>query len=63
MSHIDICYRLIHYEPSLGRFLTSDPHPGKLSNPITHINKYIYTGNNPVNFVDPDGLSPSFPMG
>lgn len=43
-------YRARYYEPALGRFLTTDPDPGKMINPISHINKYVYVGNSPVNF-------------
>ena len=39
-----------YYDSSTGRFITEDPiHSG--------INWYVYAGNNPVNFVDPLGLS------
>ncbi len=48
-------YRARYYDPHSGRFLTEDPHPGKQSNPQTAFNKYIYSGNNPTNFIDPDG--------
>lgn len=50
-------YRARVYDPSIGRFLQSDPDPGKRSLPITHINKYIYAGNNPIVFDDPSGTS------
>jgi len=42
-------------DASTGRFLQQDPEPGKLSGPLSVINKYIYTGNNPISFVDPSG--------
>lgn len=48
-------YRARNYDPSTGRFLTEDPHPGKLGIPVTVTNKYVYGGNNPVLNVDPNG--------
>ena len=44
---------LRYYDPSVGRFLTRDP-SGYDGGP----NLYDYTGNNPVNYADPMGLSP-----
>lgn len=35
--------------------MQEDPHPGERSLPITVVNKYSYTGNNPLNFTDPSG--------
>lgn len=43
------------YDPSTGRFLQSDPHPGNVMSPIGLINKYIYAANNPLIFTDPTG--------
>ena len=37
-----------YYTPYLGRFITRDP--------LLTINQYTYAGNNPVNFIDPNGL-------
>lgn len=48
-------YRARYYDSSVGRFLQEDPHPGELSLPITVVNRYAYTGNNPINFPDPSG--------
>jgi RHS repeat-associated protein len=48
-------YRARYYDPSIGRFLQSDPDPGKLRNPITINNRYTYTGNAPTIFRDPSG--------
>ena len=36
-----------YYTPYLGRFITKDP--------ILTLNQYAYAGNNPVNFIDPNG--------
>ncbi|MFH1062623.1 MAG: FG-GAP-like repeat-containing protein [Candidatus Omnitrophota bacterium] len=41
-------YRARYYDPSIGRFLQEDP--------VWDTNLYAYVGNNPVNYVDPDGL-------
>lgn len=43
-----------YYDPALGRFITRDPIRW-----AGGLNLYSYTGNNPVNFADPTGLSPS----
>ncbi|MFP5386042.1 MAG: RHS repeat-associated core domain-containing protein [Bacteriovoracia bacterium] len=47
--------RARYYSPDLGRFISVDPDPGKLSNPITFVNKYIYGNNNPIMMTDPTG--------
>jgi RHS repeat-associated protein len=44
-------YRARYYDPSIGRFISEDPIQFKGGN-----NFYIYVQNNPVNFIDPDGL-------
>ena len=42
-----------YYDPTIGRFITEDPaRDGE--------NWYVYAGNNPVNFVDADGLADRF---
>ncbi len=68
-------YRNRYYDPKVGRFLQADPigytaginlytycdsvgKPASLSS-----NLYLYTGNNPVNFVDPWGLCKEKPWG
>lgn len=48
-------YRARYYDPNLGRFIQKDPHPGKVNNPITVVNRYTYAGNSPTVFKDPTG--------
>jgi len=48
--------RARYYEPEIGRFLTQDPFWGSLGNPQSQ-NRYPYAGGNPVNRIDPSGLS------
>ena len=43
-----------HYDPELGRFLSSDPVGFSARNPIS-FNRYAYANNNPYKYVDPDG--------
>ena len=42
------------YDPTIGRFISQDPYPGRLSNPQT-LNPYTYVLNSPTNGVDPSG--------
>lgn len=49
-------YRARYYDSAIGRFLQVDPDAGRLLNPITHVNKYIYVGSNPHNLIDPSGM-------
>ena len=44
-------YRARFYDPSIGRFISKDPLEGSFGTDL-----YIYTRNNPVNYVDPLGL-------
>jgi RHS repeat-associated protein len=46
--------RARYYNPATGRFLVMDPYAGTMQDPAT-LQKYLYTRNNPVNFVDPSG--------
>jgi len=48
-------FRARWYDPEAGRFLSVDPIVQEVADPQTH-NAYGYVRNNPVNFVDPDGL-------
>ena len=43
------------YDPSIGRFISSDPKHGEISNPQS-LNLYIYVVNSPVTLSDPNGL-------
>ena len=46
--------RARYYNPSNGRFLSVDPFGGFIDIPVT-LHNYLYTNDNPVNFVDPSG--------
>jgi RHS repeat-associated protein len=46
--------RARYYNALTGRFETMDPYQGDISVPAT-LHKYAYTGNNPVNWVNPIG--------
>lgn len=46
-----------HYDPNTGRFLQRDTFKGDVYSPWTQ-NLYIYTTNNPVNYIDPTGHWP-----
>ena len=45
-----IYLRARYYDPTIGRFISEDPIRDNL-------NWYVYCGNNPINFVDPSGLT------
>ncbi|MBI4381147.1 MAG: hypothetical protein HY574_08135 [candidate division NC10 bacterium] len=47
--------RARYYDPVLGRFLSPDPAPPRLSQPLT-LNPYLYVRNNPLRYIDPMGL-------
>jgi uncharacterized protein RhaS with RHS repeats len=46
-------YRARYYDPSIGRFISSDP----IEFLAGDVNFYRYVGGDPVNFVDPSGLA------
>lgn len=48
--------RARYYEPELGRFNQKDILRGDISVPVS-LNRYAYVRNDPVNFVDPSGMS------
>jgi len=50
-----------YYHPDIGRFISTDPFPGSLTNPQNQ-NGFAYVGNNPTNFADPSGLRRSCPI-
>ena len=50
-------YRARYYDPGVGRFLQEDPEPGRINDPSSVVNKYIYVGNNPILNIDPTGRS------
>jgi RHS repeat-associated protein len=43
-----------YYDPETARFISRDPDPGDLDNPVSQ-NGYTYANNNPVMYVDPNG--------
>jgi RHS repeat-associated protein len=47
--------RTRYYDPGTGRFISSDPLAGRVTEPET-LHRYSYTGNNPLNRTDPWGL-------
>jgi len=44
-----------YYNPRLARFISMDPWRGDITNPLS-LNRYVYSYNNPVNYIDPTGL-------
>ena len=48
-------YRARYYDAKAGRFITRDP----IGFEGGDVNLYVYTGNNPINYVDPEGLAAS----
>jgi len=46
--------RARYYNPALGRFLSQDTYPYNFGNPV-ELNRYVYTGNRPINLTDPTG--------
>ncbi|MCW5933153.1 MAG: hypothetical protein KIT45_02495 [Fimbriimonadia bacterium] len=50
------------YDPQVGRFLQQDPWLGSVYAPLT-LNAYGYCVNDPLQFVDPDGMIPDWVKG
>jgi len=50
-----IYMRARYYMPEIGRFTSRDPWWGRAKAPLS-LNRYLYTGNNPATYVDPEGL-------
>jgi RHS repeat-associated protein len=48
--------RARHYDPNKGRFQSVDPFPGYMDEPMS-LHKYLYVNADPVNFIDPSGLT------
>ena len=48
--------RARYYSPAMKRFVNTDIVPGEISDAVT-LNRFAYANGNPVNFVDPFGLS------
>jgi len=46
-----------YYDPNIGRFLSIDPVTFVSSGNPIYFNRYAYTGNDPINFIDPLGQS------
>jgi RHS repeat-associated protein len=44
-----------YYDPSVGRWTQQDPVAGSIDDPGS-LNRYVYVGDDPVNFTDPAGL-------
>jgi RHS repeat-associated protein len=46
-----------YYDPVIGRFLSVDPMTfTSMGNDPTYFNRYAYVGNDPVNYMDPNGM-------
>src|SRR6266851_4945791 len=48
-------YGTRYYNPGFGRWSQQDPVRGQLNDP-TSLNRYVYAGDDPVNFTDPSGM-------
>lgn len=48
--------RARHYSTDRGRFVSMDPYPGAINDPVS-LHKYLYANADPVNFIDPSGLA------
>ena len=52
--------RARQYDPSIGRFLSTDPQPGGMADP--YVSAYAYANGNPVRWVDPSGRESQAPQ-
>lgn len=50
--------RARYYDPKIGRFISEDTYKGQVDNPLS-LNRYTYTHNNPMKYVDPSGNKPA----
>ncbi|NJL63047.1 MAG: hypothetical protein HC903_15945, partial [Methylacidiphilales bacterium] len=50
----DYYNRARYYDADTGRFTRKDDYEGRIGKPIT-LHKYVYTHDNPVNYIDPSG--------
>jgi RHS repeat-associated protein len=48
-------FKARYYDPDLGRFITPDRSVGAHPLHNSALNRYAYTGNNPINYTDPSG--------
>ena len=46
--------RARYYKPMSGRFISLDPHYGRIFDPVT-LHRYLYANSDPVNKIDPSG--------
>ncbi len=49
-----------YYDPEIGRFINADNLENLNEDTINGINLYIYCGNNPINYADPNGDKPKW---
>lgn len=49
-----------YYDPSIGRFISTDPSPPKPGE-LSFLNRFVYGRNNPMTFLDPDGRQAGVP--
>lgn len=54
--------RARYYDPQVGRFISEDTYKGQVDNPLS-LNRYTYTHNNPLRYVDRNGHEISEPWG
>jgi RHS repeat-associated protein len=51
--------RARYYNPTTGRFMSPDPLPARIWDQVS-LHKYLYSGSNPVNYIDPRGQEDLF---